>query len=117
MSFQPNILEFRLKAPKIGLSRPKTLVAAARAGQPGWRRDRDLRRLLRIEELPRPQQALIRLQEDEAHQNEARLQGQADYDMRRHVLLLIAILAEARLLQAQQPKPVICRETTSQARL
>lgn len=116
MSFQHNILEFRLTTPRTGLSRPRTLVAAARAGQSGWRRGRDLRRLLRADDLPRPAQALERLKDEEARQNEARLQDQADYDMRRHVLLLIAILAETRLLRARQASPVTSPGTASRAR-
>ncbi len=78
------------------LSRPALLIAAARAGQAGWRRESGLRRLLRIEEpLARDEvMALLLSQEEICDQN--RRARAAEYDLSRHILLLIAILAEFR---------------------
>ncbi|SEH91052.1 DUF6477 family protein [Paracoccus alkenifer] len=83
------------------LRRPAVLIRAAVAGQALWRRERDLRRVLGSDSTPAPGRALLRLREDEERLNTARLDGAADYDMRRHVLLLVAILAETR--RAAQP--------------
>ncbi|WP_220443730.1 DUF6477 family protein [Paracoccus luteus] len=87
----------RIDAP---LRRPGVLLAAARAGQPGWRRDPALRRLMRAEVAPRPGAALPWLRAEEDRLNCARLEGAADYDMHRHVLVLIALLAELAAVAA-----------------
>ena len=72
------------------LRRPSILIRAAREGQAGWRRDRDLKRLLRLDHTPAAGNALPRLRAEETLLNDARLQRTADYDMHRHVLLMIA---------------------------
>ncbi len=80
------------------LSRPRLLVAAARHGQQGYRRARDLRRLMQgAEDVPPPGRALAWLRAREAQMDEARRAAQPDWDLQRHVLLLIALLAEIRL--------------------
>lgn len=104
MSLMSNVIAFPLQPVVAPLRRPAVLIRAARAGQPAWRRGRDLRRLLRIESLPRPGAALPRLRAEEDGLNAARLAGAADYDMHRHVLLMIAILAESRALTAAEPQ-------------
>lgn len=76
------------------LVRPRSLIAAARAGQAGWKRKRHLPRLLRSESCPAPGAALMRLMAEEGAQNDARLARMPGYDMQRHVLLMVAILAE-----------------------
>lgn len=78
--------------------RPRSLVMAAQAGQSGWMRRRDLPQLLRRASLPAPETALRLLLHDEQLQNRARLDSAPHYDMQRHVVLCIAILAECRLL-------------------
>ena len=88
------------------LRRPSTLIRAAREGQAGWRRERDLKRLLRADRCPAPGAALPRLRAEEALMNDARLQRAAEYDMHRHVLLMIAILAEMRAVVADAPVTV-----------
>lgn len=88
------------------LRRPSALIRAARKGQAGWRRERDLRQLLRSDHCPAPGTALPRLRAEEAAMNEARLERLAEYDMHRHVLLMIAILAEMRAAVAGAPAPV-----------
>ncbi|WP_347138498.1 DUF6477 family protein [Paracoccus sp. SSK6] len=106
MSYMPNVIAFRPRPAAQPLRRPRLLIRAAREGQAGWRRDRDLRRLLRTDHCPTPGAALPRLRAEEAALNEARLQRAADYDMHRHVLVMIAILAEMRAAVADAPAPV-----------
>ena len=79
------------------LRRPKILVRAARAGVVDYRRDRDLKRLLRLGRGAAPQQALGHLLAEESRLEETRAAGEATYSIQRHVAILTAILAEARL--------------------
>ncbi|MDO5631377.1 MAG: DUF6477 family protein [Paracoccus sp. (in: a-proteobacteria)] len=97
-----NVIAFRPRA-ATGLRRPRVLIRAAREGQSGWKRDRDLPKLLRSDHCPAPGAALLRLRAEEEHQNTARLSGAAEYDMRRHVMLMIAILAEMRAVVVATP--------------
>ncbi len=106
MSYMPNVIAFRPRVAAEPLRRPRILIRAAREGQSGWRRDRDLRRLLRLDHTPAPGTALPRLRAEEALLNDARQQRAADYDMHRHILLMIAILAEMRAAVADAPVPV-----------
>lgn len=106
MSFVGNVVQFQHPDPGSSLRRPALLIQAARAGQSGWRRGSDLPRLLRCETLPQPGAALTRLRLDEDRLNEARKAGRGDYDMQRHILLLIAILAEMREQRRNAPRPV-----------
>lgn len=80
------------------LRRPKILVRAARAGVVDYRRDRDLKRLLRLGRSAAPTQALGHLLAEERRLEETRAAGEATYSIQRHVALLTAILAEARLV-------------------
>lgn len=82
------------------LKRPKLLVRAARFGIDDYRRDRDLRRLLKVDQSPRPGQALLALVDIEAAMNELRLRNDATYSIAEQVDALTAIMAEARLHQA-----------------
>lgn len=106
MSYMPNVIAFRPRPATESLRRPRILIRAAREGQAGWRRGRDLKRLLRIDHCPAPGACLPRLRAEEAAMNEARLQRAAEYDMHRHVLLMIAILEEMRAAVADAPAPV-----------
>lgn len=94
MTFMPNVIAFRPLATNQPLRRPRLLIRAARAGQAGWKRERDLRRLLRSDDCPKPGAALPRLRAEEQILNTARQKGAAEYDLQRHVALMIAILAE-----------------------
>lgn len=108
-----NVIIFRPRPETPSLRRPRSLIRAARAGQGGWRRARDLPRLLRLDHCPAAGGPLPRLRAEEEMLNAARLRRDADYDMQRHVLLMIAILAEMRAAVAALPpaiaaqKPVI----------
>ncbi|MFC2967384.1 DUF6477 family protein [Acidimangrovimonas pyrenivorans] len=84
------------------LRRPRLLIRAARFGLPDYRRERDLRRLLRPGDraaaLPAPAAALADLLAQELRLEASRQAGDAGYSLARHVLLLIALMGEARLL-------------------
>jgi Family of unknown function (DUF6477) len=80
------------------LRRPKLLIRAARFGLADYDRARDLKRLMRTPAAPSPQVAVTRLFEQEADLEETRKAGGAAYSAARHVEVLIALIAEARLL-------------------
>lgn len=132
MTMMPNVVQFQphLSSPAAKawrpaqVRRPRLLVEAARAGLPQYRRKRDLRRILRGEDIPQPGGALRRLLAEEDRLDQSRREAEADYDVERHVLLLIAIMAES-ILALPQPvarntatgaMPIIFPGTTSRAR-
>lgn len=82
------------------LCRPQLLARAARFGVDDYRRDIHLRRILKIEALPRHGSALVQLLDLEADLNSQRIGQTAEYRPARHVEVLIAILGEARLMRA-----------------
>lgn len=82
------------------LKRPPLLVRTARFGLDDYNRVLHLRRLLKSETPPGPAQALVRLLELEAVANENRRAKRAEYSVARHVEMLVAIMAEARILDA-----------------
>lgn len=80
------------------LRRPRLLIRAARCGQGDYNRARDLRRLMRLAQVPTPEAALRALIAEEAALETHRREGSAGYNLARHIELLIAMMAEARLL-------------------
>ncbi len=82
------------------LRRPRLLVRAARFGIEDYNRNRDLRRILRGDSLPGPSDALPRLMDMEAVHEDTRQRGDGAYSVARHLEILIALMAEARLLRA-----------------
>jgi hypothetical protein len=84
------------------LRRPSLLMRAARLGADDYRRATHLPRLLGYGVLPRHGSALLRLMEIEASMNEQRLAGNTSYSLVKHVDILIAMVAEARVLRASQ---------------
>lgn len=80
------------------LHRPRLLIRAARHGVTEYSRNRDLRRIFRAETLPSPATAVPRLMELEAEMEGRRTDGTATYSAMRHIEVLIALMAEARLL-------------------
>ncbi|XDA96715.1 DUF6477 family protein [Sulfitobacter sp. LCG007] len=84
------------------LRRPSLLMRAARIGADDYRREIHLPRLLGYGQLPRHGSAVIKLMEIEAELNEQRLSGDTGYSLVRHVDVLIAMVAEARILRAAQ---------------
>ncbi len=83
------------------LRRPRLLVRAARAGLADYSRRRDLGRVMRTAEAPGPDRALSALLAEEGRIEATRRAGDASYSFVRHIELLIAMMAEARLL----PRP------------
>ena len=107
MSFIADQNIFILPQQPTALRRPATLIRAARAGQAGWRRDRDLARLLGRDTAPARPAALRMLRAAEQAADDARREGRADYDLHRHVRLLIALLAEMTAARDEAPQPVM----------
>lgn len=105
MIAESNVIAFPLRHADTPLRRPRLLIRAAREGQPGWRRQRDLPRLLRLDRCPAPGTTLPRLRAEEAALNNARLMRADHYDLQRHVTLMIAILAEMRAVAAADAAP------------
>ena len=85
------------------LRRPSLLVRAARIGLEDYSRDRDLKRVLKTARLPGPGRAAVPLLEEESQLEERRKDPGAGYSVARHVEVLIALMAEARLLRPAQP--------------
>ncbi len=80
------------------LRRPRLLIRAARLGLADYNRSRDLRRIVRDVETIVPEHALAALMAAEAELEETRRAGAAHYSLSRHIDVLIALLAESRLL-------------------
>lgn len=84
------------------LKRPKLLIRAARIGASDYRRERELRRILRVAKLPGSREALLRLMEEERVLNDSRTEQNGLYDVAKHVQVMIAIVGEALLIKSQQ---------------
>lgn len=80
------------------LRRPRLLIRAARHGLADYRRDRDLKRLIRTGAMPSSDRALRTLLSEEAEIEGNRQIGSACYSVARHIEVLIALMAEARLI-------------------
>ena len=59
--------------------------------------------MLKCENVPKPGAAMTRLHGEEARLDTARRENRAEYDLHRHIMVLIAILAETA---AAAPQPV-----------
>lgn len=81
------------------LRRPRLLMHAARFGLGDYRRERDLRRLVRCG--MSPEETVPSLMSVEEELEATRLAGAASYSPARHIEVLIALLAEASLLRRQ----------------
>lgn len=90
------------------LRRPRLLVRAARFGLAEYNRDRDLRRIFKDQKTPSPARAVPRLLEAEADLEATRQSGEATYSVARHVMVLVALISEQRLL----PKAPALRAVT-----
>ena len=80
------------------LRRPRLLIRAARTGTVEYNRNRDLRRVLRSEDMPGPAKSVPRLIDLEAEQEQLRTDARGSYSPSRHIEILIALMGEARLL-------------------
>jgi len=81
-----------------GIRRPTLLIRAARFGIAEYRRERDLKRLLRRDRVASPARNLDQLMSEEARLEEDRRSGDAAYSVARHIEMLVALIAEARLV-------------------
>ncbi|MFC6638042.1 hypothetical protein GV827_07360 [Sulfitobacter sp. JBTF-M27] len=84
------------------LHRPRLMMRAARIGAQEYRRSAHLPRLLGYGVLPRQGEALMKLMEMEAMLEDQRTCSDASYSLIRHLDVLIAMVAEARVLKAAQ---------------
>ncbi|MFQ6548386.1 DUF6477 family protein [Aestuariibius sp. 2305UL40-4] len=81
------------------LKRPALLIRAARHGVDEYSRERHLRRVLKTEATLSPGEALMQILLAEAEIDESRRTAAVGYSAAAHVDLLIAMMAEARLLR------------------
>lgn len=84
------------------IRRPRLLMRAARFGQVDYDRRRDLKRVLGRTSKSNTQQIISGLIEKESQLEETRIAGEANYSIARHVEVLIALMAEARLVLKPQ---------------
>ncbi|MGJ8546689.1 MAG: DUF6477 family protein [Sulfitobacter sp.] len=84
------------------IHRPRLLMRAARIGAETYRRRAHLPRLLGYGALPRQGPALLHLIEIEAALEAQRAGADASYSLLRHLDVLIAMVAEARVLRQIQ---------------
>lgn len=78
------------------MQRPRMLIRAARMGLADYHRDRDLRRLGHMS--LQPEETMPHLLQEEGRIEEKRRKGEMGYSIAQHIDLLIAIMAEVRLL-------------------
>ena len=78
------------------LRRPRLLIRAARFGLQDYRRDRDLRRLLSFS--GSPERTVPDLLAEEDRLEASRIAGDLTYPVGRHIEVLVALMAEVRLL-------------------
>ncbi|MFN3724610.1 MAG: DUF6477 family protein [Paracoccaceae bacterium] len=78
------------------LRRPRLLMRAARFGLSDYRRERDLKRLVACPTSPEATVSLLLSQEGKLEENRQR--GDAAYSISHHIEVLIALLAEIRLV-------------------
>lgn len=83
------------------LRRPNLLIKAARIGVETYRRDRDLKRVLRIERVPRVGSGFETLLMLEEQLESGRQAGDTTYSITKHVETLTALIAEASLMPRQ----------------
>ncbi|KMK66891.1 DUF6477 family protein [Puniceibacterium sp. IMCC21224] len=82
------------------LRRPRFLIRTARIGVEEYRRNPHLKRLLGYDSLPATSLALKRLITMEEELDSQRRNDDSNYPVVRHIEVLVAMMGEARLLQA-----------------
>jgi hypothetical protein len=93
---EPAMTDFRTHL--AALRRPRLLVRAARHGLQDYRRERDLNRLIGAHPGMTAEGTVRRLMDTEEDIEETRRAGDADYSIARHIEVLIALMAEVRLV-------------------
>ena len=86
------------------LRRPKILVRAARLGLSDYNRETDLVRITRTSKTSSPAAIVDRLLSQEQNLEMARKTGDASYSVQRHIRVLTAVLAEAKLALKRNAK-------------
>ncbi len=89
-----------------GLKRPKILVRAARLSLEEYNRDRELRRITKTSQNTCQDSVFDRLLAHENYLEDARCNGDASYSIQRHIQVLTAMLAEAKLILKRDGKTV-----------
>ncbi|MFQ5438409.1 MAG: DUF6477 family protein [Paracoccaceae bacterium] len=77
------------------IRRPRLLLSAARIGAANYHRNRDLRRLMRVENIPGKPAILARLVTMEVEFEAARKEKNTTYNISRHIEILAALIAES----------------------
>lgn len=85
------------------IRRPRLMIRAARFGLADYRRERDLKRLIHADLPTSPERIVPRLLSEEEHLEQTRQAGDASYSVCRHIEVLIALMAEVRLLPRATP--------------
>ncbi len=86
------------------LTRPRLLIRAARHGLQDYSRDHTLARLIGASPGMAAEDIVKRLVEVEANMERARKEDDGSYSVARHIELLVALIAESRLLP-RPPQP------------
>lgn len=80
------------------VKRPEILLQAAKIGLKTYSRNRDLKRLFKVKEIPQPMQVIKQLLKNETTLEtalkEARKTGNAAYDMKLQIQVMTALLQE-----------------------
>lgn len=78
--------------------RPKILMQAAKIGLQTYRRETDLKKILGSRGTSDQNQIISQLSDREIKREEARKNGNAAYDMNKHIQIMTALLQELYLL-------------------
>lgn len=97
--------------------RPKILIRAARAGLADYRRDRDLKRILKTAQPSNERNVLVPLLAEEERLETQRRESDATYSVQRHVTVLTALIAEGRMMRLGQPALRVVHTPTPIARI
>lgn len=81
------------------MQRPRILVKTAKLALRDYQREPTLRRLLKCSQLPSEPQLLLDLLAIEAELDDQRRAADAAYSVKRHILVLTALIAEAARCQ------------------
>ena len=95
-----------LKSALETIHRPKTLMRAARSALCHYDRSAGLQRLLGKSGMIRPEEALQELLPLEQECETRRQTGRVAYSVTRHLDVMVAIIAEARLLPDFKPRDI-----------
>ena len=109
MSYLPADSILTMLSELAGIRRPTLLLRTARHGTLDYNREAELKRILRLPATPAPSsQTLARLLELEAQHNDCRIRPPHEagnpWRAAQHVEVLIALIAEARLLASAVPR-------------